>query len=114
MLHRACSVAQCLHADNQSQYHFNFQHCPILQLFKERLGLIIEGEDEMACAVEGCNFLLNAGVPSRSTVFGLCHAGCHAAASAMIFWCCHNDVAFSCLHRCLQCATRLSSLRTGR
>ncbi|KAL4445797.1 hypothetical protein ABPG77_008996 [Micractinium sp. CCAP 211/92] len=30
------------------------------ELFKERLGLIIEGEDEMACAVEGCNFLLNA------------------------------------------------------
>ncbi len=33
------------------------------QLFKERLGLIIEGEDEMACMVEGCNFLLNAGAP---------------------------------------------------
>ncbi|KAI7844383.1 hypothetical protein COHA_002181 [Chlorella ohadii] len=30
------------------------------ELFKERLGLIIEGEDEMACMVEGCNFLLNA------------------------------------------------------
>ncbi|PSC76368.1 Pantothenate kinase 2 isoform B [Micractinium conductrix] len=30
------------------------------ELFKEELGLIIEGEDEMACMVEGCNFLLNA------------------------------------------------------
>ncbi|EFN57701.1 hypothetical protein CHLNCDRAFT_34679 [Chlorella variabilis] len=30
------------------------------ELFKERLGLIIEGEDEMACMVEGCNFFLNA------------------------------------------------------
>lgn len=42
-------------------------HCPsalLAQLFKERLGLIIEGEDEMACMVEGCNFLLNAGAQS--------------------------------------------------
>lgn len=30
------------------------------ELFRERLGLIIESEDEMACMVEGCNFLLNA------------------------------------------------------
>lgn len=37
----------------------------LLQLFKERLGLIIEGEDEMACMVEGCNFLLNAGEGQR-------------------------------------------------
>ena len=35
--------------------------CPCQQLFQDRLGLIIEGEDEMACMVEGCNFLLNAG-----------------------------------------------------
>ncbi|KAI3438596.1 hypothetical protein D9Q98_001020 [Chlorella vulgaris] len=30
------------------------------ELFKQQLGLIIEGEDEMACMVDGCNFLLNA------------------------------------------------------
>lgn len=40
------------------------------QLFKERLGLIIEGEDEMACMVEGCNFLLNAGA-ALARVVGL-------------------------------------------
>lgn len=37
-----------------------------MQLFKQQLGLIIEGEDEMACMVDGCNFLLNAGEPARA------------------------------------------------
>lgn len=40
-------------------------HCPgapvRLQKFFERLGLILEREDEMACMVDGCNFLLKAG-----------------------------------------------------
>lgn len=31
-----------------------------MQVFKERLGLILEREDEMACMVDGCNFLLKA------------------------------------------------------
>lgn len=30
------------------------------EIFRERLGLILEREDEMACMVEGCNFLLKA------------------------------------------------------
>jgi hypothetical protein len=29
-------------------------------MFKERLGLVIEKEDEITCAVGGCNFLLRA------------------------------------------------------
>ena len=29
-------------------------------MFKERLGLVIEKEDEISCAVGGCNFLLRA------------------------------------------------------
>lgn len=56
-----------------------------LQLFKERLGLIIEGEDEMACAVEGCNFLLNAGAPkTRAQVpcFASCLQCCRACMPA--------------------------------
>lgn len=44
------------------------------QLFKERLGLIIEGEDEMACMVEGCNFLLNAGA-ALAEGWGCCRGG---------------------------------------
>lgn len=31
--------------------------CPA-DIFKERLGLVLEREDEIACAVGGCNFLL--------------------------------------------------------
>ena len=31
-----------------------------MQKFRERLGLILEREDEMACMVDGCNFLLKA------------------------------------------------------
>jgi hypothetical protein len=30
------------------------------ELFKERLGVVLEKEDEMACLVNGCNFLLRA------------------------------------------------------
>ncbi len=37
----------------------------LLQRFKERLGLILEREDEMSCLVEGCNFLLKAGDTAR-------------------------------------------------
>ena len=34
--------------------------CASLQKFRERLSLILEREDEMACLVDGCNFLLKA------------------------------------------------------
>ena len=34
---------------------------PNPQAFRERLGLILEREDEMGCMVDGCNFLLRAG-----------------------------------------------------
>lgn len=30
------------------------------ELFKERLGVVLDQEDEMACLVSGCNFLLRA------------------------------------------------------
>jgi type II pantothenate kinase len=32
--------------------------CWYADVFKERLGLVLEREDEIGCAVGGCNFLL--------------------------------------------------------
>jgi len=32
--------------------------CVFADVFKERLGLVLEREDEIGCAVGGCNFLL--------------------------------------------------------
>lgn len=66
MITRGFALPACPSPPQQPSLHCCLISVPTpctfgLQLFKERLGLIIEGEDEMACMVEGCNFLLNAG-----------------------------------------------------
>ena len=52
------------------------------EVFRTRLGLILEKEDEMACMVDGCNFLLKAGAFCFVCVF-LCSAAAAAAAAAV-------------------------------
>lgn len=72
-------------------------------LFRERLGLIIEGEDEMACMVEGCNFLLNAGRPRACRgLLGRCRCRAHASIAIPA---CHP----ACLPACLPLTLRPSS-----
>lgn len=41
-------------------------------LFKERLGVSLDKEDEMNCLVSGANFLLKVGVDMRSLYSFLC------------------------------------------